>query len=416
MSDDFRWVRESQFSDVHGILRLFQQQNGFYRPLVAFSFGLNYLFAGARPYAYGATNLGLALLCAILIAVLCRRLRLSRGAAWFAAAVWLLNFHGMNMAVLWISGRTALIVIAAALAAAIALVSERPLASGLLAACALFSKEEAVVLPLMLVSWALLLGERETARGRRRFWILIGILALDLIVYFWLRGHTGAITPGTAPSVYRLTLEPALLLRNIAGVCRPCPVLCGGCDRAGVPAVAAAWGPRADIVDDSVARVVVVDRRLCHHDVSALPIQLVRVPAGRCRGAGRGRDLSGAVAWSASGEPARSIGGGCRHSGVVRAGIHCTEPPLDRLVGILDDDAGLRDAAAERPQRRYLARVRGRRGRQSERAVGVRSPAAGCHLAAGRPAAEGMGRADAGNRTDPVAGAMRGMPAPPLHR
>src|SRR3712207_8634695 len=43
---------------------------------------------------------------------------LFRSVAWGGALVWALNFHAVNMAVLWISGRTALVLVLWATAAA----------------------------------------------------------------------------------------------------------------------------------------------------------------------------------------------------------------------------------------------------------------------------------------------------------
>ena len=59
--------------------------------------------------ANGVTNVALALVGAALVYGLARAFSLPWGAAAFAGSLWLLNFHGINMAVLWISGRTALL-------------------------------------------------------------------------------------------------------------------------------------------------------------------------------------------------------------------------------------------------------------------------------------------------------------------
>lgn len=47
----------------------------------------------------------------MLLFLLAERLGLPVPAALLTAAVWSFNFHGINVAVLWISGRTSLLVV-----------------------------------------------------------------------------------------------------------------------------------------------------------------------------------------------------------------------------------------------------------------------------------------------------------------
>ena len=82
--------------------------------------------------------------------------------------MWALNFHAVNMAVLWLSGRTALCVVIAALLAAAAVVKGQPIAAGVAALLAMFAKEEAVMLPFILSGWAwVLAGANATASQPR---------------------------------------------------------------------------------------------------------------------------------------------------------------------------------------------------------------------------------------------------------
>jgi hypothetical protein len=123
-----------------------------------------------------------------------------------------LNFHAVNMAVLWLSGRTALCVVIAALLAAAAVVRGRPIAAGLAALVAMLAKEEAVMLPFILTGWAwLLAGERE--RSRRVIRLTTGMW-IALALYFALRMQTAAMTPMTAPDAYRFVLTPGALVGN----------------------------------------------------------------------------------------------------------------------------------------------------------------------------------------------------------
>jgi hypothetical protein len=210
--DDFSWIMRSRARQAADWPRLFLTSIGFYRPLVAVSFAANYALFGNQPVGYGLTNLALAILCGVLIVRLLLSLGLPRGAAIFGAFVWLLNFHGINMAILWNSGRTALLLIAGSVAAAIAVVERKMILAALCMSAALFSKEEAVMLPAVLAAWHFLLKDkpRSTADTVK---LVLGA-AIALTVYFVLRAHSGAMTPLTAPAYYRPTFEPAHVFRN----------------------------------------------------------------------------------------------------------------------------------------------------------------------------------------------------------
>ena len=111
-------------ADRQDLVALFARHTGFYRPLVALSFAADYAAFGNRPLGYGLTDLSLAIACAALIYLLLRSLLLSAYASVAGSALWLLNFHGIDMAVLWTSGRTALLLVLTSVAAGAAPVSE----------------------------------------------------------------------------------------------------------------------------------------------------------------------------------------------------------------------------------------------------------------------------------------------------
>jgi hypothetical protein len=82
-------------------------------------------------------------------------------------------------------------------------------------AAALFSKEEAVALPFILLAWLGVLGKYKTSVERRQLIILgVGLVA-DLALYAVLRSNAGALTASTAPSYYRFSIEPSLVARNV---------------------------------------------------------------------------------------------------------------------------------------------------------------------------------------------------------
>src|SRR5215208_6049005 len=110
ISDDFRWIVESRAASAGDLLAPFRTNTGFYRPIVSLTFANDFAFWGTNAFGYGLTNLALCLLTAAALVALARRLGLSASASVVAAGVWLFNFHAVNMALLWLSGRTALLV------------------------------------------------------------------------------------------------------------------------------------------------------------------------------------------------------------------------------------------------------------------------------------------------------------------
>ncbi len=213
ISDDFGWLMHNRIAHVSDLWRIVRNDNGFYRPVIAVSFAANYLIFGLNARAFGMTNLALAALCGCSVYWLCRALRLPRGAATFACALWLLNLHGVNMSILWISGRTALCATAAAVACAAAFLNGRHVLAATFLTVAVFSREDATLLPLVIaVWWYILQGNREWRAYLWR-WLVIGLAIVA--VYFAIRSTTNAMTPATAPSYYRFTLDPAVALRNV---------------------------------------------------------------------------------------------------------------------------------------------------------------------------------------------------------
>jgi hypothetical protein len=214
ISDDFGWIAQSQIRSWLDVERIFVRSSGFYRPLVSISFAANYALFGLEPFGYGLTNLLIALTCAFLVYQIARALELG-SASWLAAAVWLFNFHGINMALLWISGRTSLLVTMFALAGALAVLRRRvAIALGALA-LALLSKEEAVMLPAVYATWAIRLQCHRTPDERRRLALLLVGAGCLLAAYWLARNAAGAVTPATAPWYYRFTTDPGAILRNV---------------------------------------------------------------------------------------------------------------------------------------------------------------------------------------------------------
>ena len=212
VKDDFQWIEDAR----QPVTAVFTTTNEFYRPLVTLSFRANYELFGVDSYPYGLTNVGLAAACAALVFALVRAFGLSRAAAAFGAAAWVFNLHGVNMGVLWLSGRTALILTLFALLAGIAFLRRRTAACLACITAALLSKEEAVLLPFALLLWRGALTsdtpplQRWRAAVTEAWWVM-----LPLPLYAAARVSTNAIMPTNAPDYYALTLEPMLVGRNV---------------------------------------------------------------------------------------------------------------------------------------------------------------------------------------------------------
>jgi hypothetical protein len=213
VADDFGWIYFSRIRSWDDAWRLLVDgAPGFYRPVVALSFGVNELLFGLWPIPYAITNLLLALAIAGGIVWLAVSLGLPAVAGVFGAGLWILNFHGISMALMWISGRTSLLTTMFAIYGAVALVRRRPLTAGWLTLAALLSKEEPIMLPVVFVLW-LAIDRFPAGTIARMTWPSFAALA----AYLALRARTDAFTPATAPSFYRLSASPDVLLPNTLG-------------------------------------------------------------------------------------------------------------------------------------------------------------------------------------------------------
>lgn len=213
IKDDFTWVLRAQHIVERGDWGQLVRAGDFFRPVVTVSFAANYAVCGTWAPCYGWTNLLLAVGAALLLGRLGVALGLSAGASMVGAGTWLLNWHGINMAVLWVSGRTALLLIVFSLGAALSVVRGRWLGAAVCVLLALGSKEEAVLLPGILLALAWGHPSRVAWPGPGRLALALGV---PLVIYAGARATTGALTPATAPSYYRFTFELAQVLRNVA--------------------------------------------------------------------------------------------------------------------------------------------------------------------------------------------------------
>lgn len=216
VKDDFGWIEAGRAAIDAPANALLPQTPGFYRPAVTLTFAADYLLHDGRPRGYGFTNLALYLLCIGAIVALGRALRLTAAAAALAAFVWSVNPHGINMALVWISGRTSLCLTLFSVLAATSFVRQRYGWTAVWLTCALGSKEEAVALPVVLLAWDWLGVDSGESIERRSqpHWRTIAAVVAPAAAYFAVRMQTGAFTPASAPPYYRFSFDPAFVARN----------------------------------------------------------------------------------------------------------------------------------------------------------------------------------------------------------
>ena len=214
IADDFEWADSNRLGGPRDLVGVFLSDNGFYRPLVGVTFAANEFFAGTNPKWYGLTNVALAVLCALSIYLAATSLNLPRAAAMVAPAVWLLNVHGVNMAVLWLSGRTALLLTLFATLCLAALARGHVIVATSFLAAALLSKEEAVLLPVIGVIWLIAMaGDAGPQRAKIIAWSAWSLITLG--AYFWLRSLTNAMLPSDAPWFYQFNFGVGAVARNV---------------------------------------------------------------------------------------------------------------------------------------------------------------------------------------------------------
>jgi hypothetical protein len=213
LKDDAGWILRSRVHSIGEAAHLFRVADGFYRPIVALTFAADDAVFGAHARGYGLTNVALAIAGAAAIASLVRAFGLPWGAGIFAGLLWLLNPDAIRGSILWISGRTGLVLTLAAVGAASALLRGRLWIALFLLMTAMMAKEEAVVLPFVLLVW--LIARRRAGQAGvhpGRWAVASGAI---LIEYLVLRAWAHGMTPLDAPAYYRPTLNAGVLVSNI---------------------------------------------------------------------------------------------------------------------------------------------------------------------------------------------------------
>jgi hypothetical protein len=210
VKDDFRWIRDARAAIAEPSASIFPAMPDFYRPLVTWTFAADYRVHGLTARGYGFTNLGLFLACAIVVWMVLLEAGLTFAGASVGAFAWAMNPHGIAMAIVWLSGRTSLLLTLCATLSALAFLRRQRTIGAVMLFAALLSKEEATLLPFVLFLWL-----RVLRRGERRdVWLDAVAVAMPLAVYALLRLNTSALMPSTAPWFYRPATSVAVLATN----------------------------------------------------------------------------------------------------------------------------------------------------------------------------------------------------------
>jgi hypothetical protein len=210
IKDDFRWVLDGAAALDHpaGVF-VSGWAGNFFRPLVALSFGLDHAAYGLWARGYGFTNLALYVGCVVAVYAVLRQFGISPVAAAGGAFAWAVNPTGLDMAVLWLSGRTSLLMTLFSCVAITLFLRGNRYWGTLFFAAALFSKEDALAVPLIVV------GGRWWRGIPARTWRTdLALMTIVTAAYLTMRSQTHAITMTNAPDFYRLTWDPLVLTIN----------------------------------------------------------------------------------------------------------------------------------------------------------------------------------------------------------
>lgn len=191
--DDYTHIADASRATWRSVAREFGPVEGqglFFRPLGFFFYWLNYLWAGAHPAWWHASNLALHVICCCLTYALCREVGISRTAG--LAGALLVGLNGISAeAVAWIDAGFVMVTTALVLLSLIFVCrhasTARPvwLAAALAAgACGMLSKESGYCLPFLIACIALF-RSREELRRILSAAGFAGVLTALLFAYRW---------------------------------------------------------------------------------------------------------------------------------------------------------------------------------------------------------------------------------------
>lgn len=238
LTDDFIWLDNIVIDGEVDYLRPLTITTGFFRPLVSWTFGLQYELHGMNSRPYGWFNLFLHLVNIFLVYLLLSSVKISGPYALWTAALFGFNIKGSTMAVGWISGRTTLLCTCFLLLSLYLYLKVRQqhrqqgwnckqiflyFLVGTVYLAALLSKETAVALPLFIFLASIIVHKRKNnGAGSRIFFKSVQraflntmVFFIPLLPYFFFRLNSNAIVPANAPEFYRFTFAPMVVLKNL---------------------------------------------------------------------------------------------------------------------------------------------------------------------------------------------------------
>ena len=200
------------------------------RPVAAAMFMFDWRFWGANPVGYHLSNILLHAICAILIALIARKAaKVDAGIAALAGILFALQPAHVG-AVAWITGRVDVLATVFCLAAIAAYIEWREskstgwhLASLLIFVAALFSKELAITLPVLVFAFEMTLGKARAVEAlKRASWhgvALFGYVILRTATLgslsgpqYYLSGSAGYVFFKSQPTILVSLLPPFDLL------------------------------------------------------------------------------------------------------------------------------------------------------------------------------------------------------------
>ncbi|HEV2688343.1 MAG TPA: hypothetical protein VGV35_07305 [Bryobacteraceae bacterium] len=218
LSDDFIQLKYALRPMYH--LLTMAGGDGFYRPLSNASMRLTGAGAGSNPIYWHSAAIALHAVNSMLVFWLASVLRLSRAAAWFAAALFALHASHPE-AVVWIAARYDLLATLFVLLCLVLFVRSWDVAGGrallyrsvslVAMAAAFLSKESSYTVPLLLLLFVAWKGE---LRFRRSWYALLPFLGITAAMLAWrwflFGGIGGYLTPSGQPDMLSLGIVSTL--------------------------------------------------------------------------------------------------------------------------------------------------------------------------------------------------------------
>lgn len=188
IGENFSVIKNASVADIFTSDPFFSDHPIFYRPLLEFSFWLDYHLSGGSWSFFYLHNIFLNALMAILLFFFLRELGFKKRVSWFSAAIFSV-YPILLPAVAWLPGRNDLLLGVFSLAAILSFLhfqkTNNPWALNLhllFFVLAIFSKETAILLPLILILFI------PNIFDFKNFWKTIKIPSVTASILVWLSG------------------------------------------------------------------------------------------------------------------------------------------------------------------------------------------------------------------------------------